>query len=424
VVERFVERIVTWARRRPDVLAVGLVGSQARGAATPESDFDLVVVASSPARYVSDTSWASDLGVVKSTGVEEYGPLVSVRVGYADGPEVEFGFTSRVWAALPADAGTAEVVAGGMKVLFEREPLLSLLLRSGASDEPLAAERAKRELAGVFGRAAPLYDRVGPRFFSHFGRRLVERAQVPNGAQVLDVATGRGAVLFPAADAVGPGGHVTGIDLSAAMVRETAAEIDLRGCKNADVRRMDAEHLQFPEESFDCVLCGFALFFLPRLDRALGEVRRVLRPEGRFAATTWESSFEEEWSWFDELVEAHLPVEARVRETVDPKSSPLPGLDKSGELLEVMKAAGFVEVRVVLESAEFVYSGAEEWWSALWSHGAREDLEVVAKATGPGGLDELKATVCERLRTIKRSDGIHQRFPALFTVATKPQGSA
>jgi hypothetical protein len=49
---------------------------------------------------------------------------------------------------------------------------------------------------------------------------------------------------------------------------------------------------------------------------------------------------------------------------------------------------------------------------------------VVAKATGPGGLDELKATVCERLRTIKRSDGIHQRFPALFTVATKPQGSA
>jgi hypothetical protein len=49
-----------------------------------------------------------------------------------------------------------------------------------------------------------MYDRVGPRFFSHFGRRLVALAQIPSGAHVLDVATGRGAVLFPAAECVGP----------------------------------------------------------------------------------------------------------------------------------------------------------------------------------------------------------------------------
>jgi len=55
----------------------------------------------------------------------------------------------------------------------------------------------KHEVAGIFGRAAPTYDRVGPRFFSHFGRRLVTLAQIPGGAKVLDVATGRGAVLFP-----------------------------------------------------------------------------------------------------------------------------------------------------------------------------------------------------------------------------------
>ena len=35
-----------------------------------------------------------------------------------------------------------------------------------------------QEVTGVFGRAAPVYDRVGPRFFSHFGRRLAELAQI------------------------------------------------------------------------------------------------------------------------------------------------------------------------------------------------------------------------------------------------------
>jgi len=73
-------------------------------------------------------------------------------------------------------------------------------------------------IVGVFGRAASTYDRIGPQVFAHFGQRLVERAQLAPGAAVLDVVAGRGAVLFPAAQQVGPAGRVTGIDLSAAMV--------------------------------------------------------------------------------------------------------------------------------------------------------------------------------------------------------------
>ncbi len=60
--------------------------------------------------------------------------------------------------------------------------------------------KMKENVAGLFDRVASTYDRVGPRFFSHFGRRLVELAQIPSGADVLDVAAGRGAVLYPAAD--------------------------------------------------------------------------------------------------------------------------------------------------------------------------------------------------------------------------------
>jgi ubiquinone/menaquinone biosynthesis C-methylase UbiE len=123
--------------------------------------------------------------------------------------------------------------------------------------------RRKEGLARLFDQVASTYDHVGPRFFSHFGRRLVEVTQIPTGAVVLDVATGRGAILFPAAEQVGPQGHAVGIDLSARMVRETVAEIKSCGLKNIEVFQMDAEYLTFPGASFDVVLCGLSLFFFP-----------------------------------------------------------------------------------------------------------------------------------------------------------------
>ena len=163
-------------------------------------------------------------------------------------------------------------------------------------NEPPDVVERKQKLADFFGRAAPTYDHVGPRFFSRFGRRLVEFARIPAGAHVLDVAAGRGAVLFPAAEAVGPQGQVVGIDLSPSMVEETSHEIEKRALSNVMVRQMDAEYLQFPGESFDFVLCGFAVFFFPQLDRALAEIRRVLRPQGCFGLSTWGQP-DEHWKW-------------------------------------------------------------------------------------------------------------------------------
>ena len=98
------------------------------------------------------------------------------------------------------------------------------------------------------------------------------------GDRVLDVGCGRGAALFPAAEAVGVTGSVAGIDLVAAMVAATAADITRRGVANASVRVGDAESPEFPDRSFDAVLAGFVLFFLPDLAAALRACARLLRP--------------------------------------------------------------------------------------------------------------------------------------------------
>jgi ubiquinone/menaquinone biosynthesis C-methylase UbiE len=273
----------------------------------------------------------------------------------------------------------------------------------------------KRGTAAFFDRVAGQYDRSGPRFFSYFGQRLVDLAALPAGAQVLDLASGRGALLFPAASAVGPQGHVTGVDLSERMVLELAQEIQHLGASNSEVRQMDVENLQFSNASFDFVLCGFGLFFFPQLELALAEMRRVLRPGGKLAVSLWDRSMDNEWAWFYQEVQAHLPS--------DPTAKPVPSRPPSGELdtlagLErVLAAAGFRDVRVTLEVHDFVYAQDEEWWNALSMHWTRMALERIEQVTGAEGLAIFKRDIFQRLQSMRQADGIHQVFPALLAVA-------
>src|ERR1051326_3647153 len=91
------------------------------------------------------------------------------------------------------------------------------------------ADARKAQVGAMFDRLAPEYDAVGPACFAYFGRRLVEQAAVGYGQRVLDVACGRGAVLFPAAERVEAAGEVIGIDLAEEMVRNTNIEARRRG---------------------------------------------------------------------------------------------------------------------------------------------------------------------------------------------------
>ena len=121
----FIEDFMRWSSKRKDIRAVALVGSYAREAATESSDVDLVILAEKPQEYLSNTEWTRIFGVVIIKKIEEYGRLSSLRVWYESGLEIEYGFTNREWIAEPLDPGTKRVIRDGMRVLFEKEVLLS-----------------------------------------------------------------------------------------------------------------------------------------------------------------------------------------------------------------------------------------------------------------------------------------------------------
>ena len=124
-IREFLHAFVDWASARPDVQAIALVGSHARGAAKEDSDIDLVILTDQPSGYLEDVIWTEHFGGVENYQSEDYGKLISLRVWYQNGLEVEYGLTTPDWAAIPLDAGTQQVMRGGMIVLFERGMILS-----------------------------------------------------------------------------------------------------------------------------------------------------------------------------------------------------------------------------------------------------------------------------------------------------------
>jgi O-methyltransferase / aklanonic acid methyltransferase len=261
--------------------------------------------------------------------------------------------------------------------------------------------------AAAWGRAAATYSHVGPHFFQYFGKRLVEMAPIHPGDKVLDVAAGRGAVLFPAAAKAGPQGQVTGIDFSAGMVQQTNVEIESLGIPNARMLQMDAERLEFPDDTFDCVLCGFAIFFFPHLDQALAEFRRVLKPGGVLAVTTWGRG-DERWKWLDDLA-----AYSRLNQVAKNKDAPQFG--KPDGMEAILTGAGFVNISVTEEAVEFLYEDEEEWWATQWSHGARLSMET----TTPEALERDRSLVHQKLKELERPEGIPHNFLALYSIATK-----
>ena len=121
----FIEDFMRWSNRRKDVRALGLVGSYARDLHQNASDIDLVIIVENPEKYLTETEWTRGFGVVIAREIEKYGKLTSLRVWYESGLEIEYGFTTRDWVKTPLDKGTKKVINDGLRVLFEKEVLLS-----------------------------------------------------------------------------------------------------------------------------------------------------------------------------------------------------------------------------------------------------------------------------------------------------------
>lgn len=128
-----------------------------------------------------------------------------------------------------------------------------------------------------------VYDRcLGPALFAPYARHLAGLAAQHAPGAVLEVAAGTGIVTGELVRAL-PAARITATDLNTAMVSWAAQRVP-----GADWRAADAQCLEFPDASFDMVVCQFGVMFFPNKQQAFAEAARVLRPGGVFLFTVWD----------------------------------------------------------------------------------------------------------------------------------------
>lgn len=147
------------------------------------------------------------------------------------------------------------------------------------------AEKVRR-VGAVFDSVAERYDIMNDlmslgvhRLWKRF---TVELAGVRRGQRVLDVAGGSGDLSARFAPLVGADGEVILADINAAMLEQGRRRLIDRGIVgNVRFAQLNAEHLPFADDSFDCITIAFGLRNVTDKDAALRAMYRVLKPGGR-----------------------------------------------------------------------------------------------------------------------------------------------
>ena len=151
-------------------------------------------------------------------------------------------------------------------------------------------------------------------------RRIVIDLVAPTAGQtILDIGSGPGFLACELAEAVGPTGGVHGIDPSEAMLALARSRERSRDAAPVEFSTGSAERLPFLESTFDLVTATQVYEYVPDIDRALVEARRVLRPGGRLLvldtdwdSIVWHSSDSERMrrvlaAWDQHLADPYLP---------------------------------------------------------------------------------------------------------------------
>ncbi len=150
----------------------------------------------------------------------------------------------------------------------------------------VAKSQKAGQVADVFHSVAGKYDLMNDlmsmgihRLWKRF---TIELSGVRPGHQVLDIAGGTGDLTMKFSDLVGPSGKVVLADINASMLQVGRDRLLDRGyAGNIEYVQADAEHLPFPDNSFNAVSIAFGLRNVTDKDQALGDMTRVLKPGGK-----------------------------------------------------------------------------------------------------------------------------------------------
>lgn len=259
-------------------------------------------------------------------------------------------------------------------------------------------------------------------FFMHaiapMGEALLAAVELKPGQRVLDVATGTGEPGLTAAERV-RSGEVIGIDISEAMVklaRENAAHRRLASYR-AEVQ--EASALPYPDgdgpggPGFDAIVCRLGIMFFADMPATLAELRRVLKPAGRIAFSSWAEPPANPWASLTGGIVSPLLGMA-------PPPEDAPGFYRFSnpeKLKATLSAAGFTASEIREVNGELHFESAAKYWEFM-----TDVVAPIAKAlqdTTPEKRSEAREAVLAEAGKLMSDRGLILPWKSWVGVATR-----
>ncbi|GCD11580.1 class I SAM-dependent methyltransferase [Clostridium tagluense] len=272
--------------------------------------------------------------------------------------------------------------------------------------------KEKQKLMNVWDKVATRFGKIGPNYWQRFGNRLVELSSINKGKKILDIGVGRGASLFSAINKIGKEGYAVGIDASEVMVSETHKDIEKQKIDNAKVIKMNAQTLEFDDNFFDNVICGFGIGYLLYSDSKLTEILRVLKKDGQVGFSIW--AIQEDQKWLTKIVNKYLHIDSSNQNN----KSGIPKFDTAKDVRKILENTGLRNIKVYKENADVIYTTKEQWWEEMWSNAVRAVFEAVEEL-GDDKFKEFKVEVFNGLEMYKNIDGLHFNMPVIYAFGEK-----
>jgi len=241
-------------------------------------------------------------------------------------------------------------------------PLAAAQAGPGAIAATPSSATTEQAEAKMFSASAG-YERFMGRWSRLLAPRYVAFAGVRDGDRILDIGTGTGA-LAGALESAAPSSELFGIDPSEAFIAYASQHAK---SKRARFEVGDAQALRFMDASFEHAMALLVMNFVPDHKKAFAEMRRVTRPGGTVSACVWDydAGMQMLRYFWDEVVALDPAMALKDERHMK--------LSREGQLGELWKEGGLVNVAEMALSIEQAYSSFEDYWGAF------------LKGAGPGG---------------------------------------
>ena len=252
----------------------------------------------------------------------------------------------------------------------------------------------QRESWNKFSSGWKKWDNVNMQFLKPVGEEIIQQLALKDDYIVLDVASGTGEPGLTIAEIVNKG-KVIGIDLSEGMLDTAKEHAESRHISNYQAETGDVSKLHYPDRSFNAISCRMGFMFFPDILSTLQEMKRVLLPGGRLAASVWGPPQQNFW------VTVTMGTIAQLMD-LPPPPADAPGMFRCaspGFMAKQFEKAGFKNVHEH-EVGTGLKMDAETYWEMITEVGA----PIVAAMSG-ADTQMRKMIKHEVFRKI------HEKFP-------------